>query len=60
VPLDSSTDFAALSAKLLKQLVKDHGIECKGATEKADFVGCLRRHVAASAGGSQDGRADEL
>jgi hypothetical protein len=47
VPLDASTDLRALSAKVLKALVKAHGVVCAGAMEKGDFVECLEAHVRA-------------
>ena len=54
MPLDASTDLNALSSKVLKQLVKTHGVECRGAMEKADFVGCLQRHIAEQPQGGSD------
>ena len=45
IPLDSTTDLKALGSKVLKQLVKTHNVECKGATEKADFISCLEQHI---------------
>ncbi|KAG1679247.1 hypothetical protein FOA52_009276 [Chlamydomonas sp. UWO 241] len=45
VTLDSSTDLRALSAKVLKALVKEHGVACLGAMEKGDYVACLEENV---------------
>ncbi|GAX74655.1 hypothetical protein CEUSTIGMA_g2103.t1 [Chlamydomonas eustigma] len=45
MPLDSTTDLKALSSKVLKQLVKSHNVECKGAVEKEDFIVCLERQI---------------
>lgn len=45
IPLSPETNFSALTSKTLKQLVKDHRVQCTGAMEKADFVSCLLRHV---------------
>ncbi len=56
VPLDASTDFRALSAKVLKGMVKAHGVECKGAAEKDDFVACLEAHIKAG----EEKKKDEL
>lgn len=48
--LDASTDFARFSAGQLKQLVRDKGLDCRGCTEKDDFVARLKQFV--SGGGS--------
>jgi hypothetical protein len=57
VPLHSSTNFNSYSSKVLKQMVKDHGIECIGAMEKADFVLCLTKYVKSA---SKEHMQDEL
>jgi hypothetical protein len=50
VRLDASTDLGRLSAGQLKQLVTDKGLDCKGCTEKDDFVRRLKEFIAASGG----------
>lgn len=52
IRLDESTDLNALTPKMLKQLVKDHAVDCKGAMEKADFITCLQQHISKSSGAS--------
>ncbi|KAF5827182.1 hypothetical protein DUNSADRAFT_1185 [Dunaliella salina] len=42
IRLDPSMDFAKLKPSLLKQIIKDKGIECKGCSEKADFANRIR------------------
>ncbi|KAG2499079.1 hypothetical protein HYH03_003262 [Edaphochlamys debaryana] len=49
VRLDASTDLGRFSAGQLKQLVKDKGLDCRGCTEKDDFVRRLREAIAAGA-----------
>ncbi|KAG2453652.1 hypothetical protein HYH02_001865 [Chlamydomonas schloesseri] len=53
VRLDAATDLAKFSAGQLKQLVKDKGLDCKGCTEKDDFVRRLKEFIAASAGAGE-------
>eukprot|EP00198_Chlamydomonas_reinhardtii_P007615 XP_001696952.1 DnaJ-like protein [Chlamydomonas reinhardtii] len=46
VRLDAGTDLGKFSAGQLKQLVKDKGLDCRGCTEKDDFVRRLKDFIA--------------
>ena len=54
IPLDPQTDFDTLSSKTLKGIVKEKGIECKGAMEKSDYISCIKRHIGTAAGEKKD------
>ncbi|KXZ52890.1 hypothetical protein GPECTOR_8g270 [Gonium pectorale] len=49
VRLDASTDLGRFSAGQLKELIKERGLDCRGCTEKADFVRRLQEHLATAA-----------
>lgn len=45
IRLDASTDFSAMSSSALKALLKERQLDCRGCTEKGDFVRRLQEYV---------------
>ncbi|KAJ9529544.1 hypothetical protein QJQ45_013946 [Haematococcus lacustris] len=49
VPLDGSVDLSTLSAAALKRVLQAQGLDCKGCSEKVDYIERLHSYLSAAA-----------
>lgn len=47
VKLSADTDWSRFTARQLKDIIKEKGIDCKGCAERSDFERRLREYVGA-------------